>query len=84
MTLRGLLRPQLRAVRLENDPLLRRAEPIAALAAAPSFRTQKPTRARAGSLPFLPKNLLFSSRENSSSLPQFGRPDFRFEFAVKT
>jgi hypothetical protein len=49
----------------------------------PSFQPQKPTRARAGSLPFLPRNLLLPGRENASFLPRFGCLDFWFEFAVK-
>src|ERR1019366_10347213 len=48
---------------------------IAALPAAPSCRTQKPTRARAGNPPLPSKNLLFPRLENTSFLPQCGRPD---------
>src|ERR1035438_9180624 len=55
----------------------------AALTAAPSFQPQNPRAHAPEAWPFPSRNLLFPRLENTSFLPQFGRPDFWFKFVRK-
>src|ERR1019366_9939398 len=67
----------------EPNPLRCCAGFTAALTAAPSFQPQNPRAHAPEAWPFPSRNLLFPRLENTSFLPQFGRPDFWFKFVRK-